>query len=127
MGDRMPQVYLIQINVTDMDKAIDWYTNVLGFKLSKQHYHYPIAVDLVHEGARLILHTVDKPANIDYPNVAQTLISIRTEDIEASLKDLKSKGVEIIYETPLEFPMGLYAAFRDPFGNVHELVETRSG
>ncbi len=127
MGDRMLQVYLIQINVTDMDKAIDWYTNVLGFKLSKQHYYYPIAVDLVHEGTRLILHRADKPANIDYPNVAQTLICMQTEDIKASLKDLKSKGVELIHETPLEFPMGLYAAFRDPFGNVHELVEIRSG
>jgi len=122
----MARVYLVQINVTDMDKAIDWYTNVLGFELSKQHNYYPIAVDLVHEGPRLILHKAEKPASIDYPHVAQTLICIQTEDIEASLKNLKNEGVELIHEKPLEFPMGMYAAFRDPFGNVHELVEIRS-
>lgn len=97
----------------------------MGFEISKEHYHYPVAVDLIHEEIRLLLHKVTKPTNIDYPNTAQTLICIQTDDITASLRDLKSKGVELIHEAPLEFPAGLYAAFKDPFGNVHELVEFR--
>ena len=121
----MPKICMIQIGVTDLDKAIEWYSKTLGFEVSKEHYHHPIAVDLIHEGCRLLLHTADKPAQIDYPNVAQTLICIQTGDIFKTMNDLKSKDVELIHEEPQKFPAGLYAAFRDPFGNVHELVEFR--
>jgi lactoylglutathione lyase len=119
----MPKVCIIQIGVSDIDKAIDWYSKTLGFKVSKEHYHYPVAVDLIHEGCRLLLHEAGKPTQIDYPNVAQTLICIQTDDLTSSMNDLKSKGVEFIHETPQNFPAGVYAAFKDPFGNVHELVE----
>lgn len=122
----MPRVCMIQINVTDLDKAMEWYCKTLGFEVSKEHYYHPFAVDLVHEGCRLLLHIADKPAHIDYPNDVQTLICIQTDDIIASINDLKSKGVELIHETPQNFPAGAYIAFRDPYGNVHELVEFKT-
>ena len=122
----MPKVCIIQINVSDLDQTIEWYCKTLGFEVSKEHYHYPIAVDLVHEGCRLLLHIADKPAHIDYPNVAQTLICIQTHDLTASMNDLKRKGVEFIHEKPQNFPAGVFTAFRDPFGNVHELAEFQS-
>ena len=52
----MLKVGIVQINVSDMDDAIAWYRDVLGFEVSKEHDHYPVAVDLVHEGRRLLLH-----------------------------------------------------------------------
>jgi catechol 2,3-dioxygenase-like lactoylglutathione lyase family enzyme len=122
----MPKVSMIQISVSDLDKAVDWYCNTLGFELSKEHYHHPVAVDLVHEGCRLLLHRADKPAHIDYPNVAQTLICIEVDNLNAKMNDLKSKGVELIHDTPQKFPAGIFIAIRDPFGNVHELVEFQS-
>ena len=122
----MPKVHLIQINVTDLDEAIRWYGDVLGFELSKEHYHHPVAVDLVHEGCRLLLHRAERRARIDYPEVAQTLICIQIDDLAATLAEFKRKGVELIHDTPQDFPAGLFAAFRDPFGNVHELVQLRS-
>lgn len=122
----MPRVRIIQINVSDLDQAIEWYQKTLGFEVSKDHYHYPVAVDLVHQGCRLLLHIADKPTHIDYPNVAQTLICIQTDDLTSSMDDLKRKGVEFIHEKPQNFPGGVFAAFKDPFGNVHELVEFRS-
>ena len=122
----MPKVCIIQINVSDMDKAIDWYSETLGFEVSKEHYHYPVAVDLVHEGCRLILHIADKPTHIDYPRIVQTLICIQIDNLTTSMNDLKNKGVEFIHGEPQSFPGGLFAAFRDPFGNVHELVELQS-
>ena len=122
----MPKVSMIQINVSDLDKAIDWYCKTLGFELSEEHYHHPVAVDLVHEGCRLLLHRADKPAHIDYPNVAQTLICIEVDNLAAKMNDLKSRGVELIHDTPQKFPAGVFIAIRDPFGNVHELVEFQS-
>jgi len=119
------KVCIIQISVSDLDKAIEWYCNTLGFKIAKQHYNHPVAVDLIHKGCRLLLHKADKPARIDYPKVSQTLICFQVDDIAATIKDLKRKGVKFVHKTPQEFPAGLFAAFRDPFGNVHELVEFR--
>ena len=120
----MPKVCVIQINVSDMDKAIDFYCNKIGFEIHSKKY-YPDIVDLVNKGIPLILYKVSKVTYIDYPKVAQTLINIQTDDLEASLKDLKGKGVELIHETPQNCPVGVYAAFKDPFGNVHELLEFR--
>jgi catechol 2,3-dioxygenase-like lactoylglutathione lyase family enzyme len=122
----MLRVALVQINVSDLDEAIAWYRDVLGFRISKEHYHHPVAVDLVHEGCRLLLHRVERPARIDYPNVAQTLICFETDDIAATMDSLRHSGAELLHDAPQPFPAGLFAAFRDPFGNVHELVETRS-
>jgi len=119
----MMKIGIIQISVSDLDKAIEWYCNTLGFEVAKEHYNHPVAVDLIHEGCRLLLHRADKPTHIDYPKVSQTLICFQVDNIVAGIKDLKRKGVKFIHETPQEFPVGLFAAFRDPFGNVHELVE----
>jgi len=122
----MLKVAMVQINVSDMDQAIAWYQDVLEFEVAKEHYHYPVAVDLVHEGCRLLLHRAERPARIDYPDVAQTLVCLQTDDIAAHMKSLKHRGVELLHDVPQLFPAGVFAAFRDPFGNVHELVELRS-
>lgn len=122
----MPKVCIIQISVSDLDQAIDWYCKTLGFEVSKEYYNYPVAVDLVHKGCRLLLHKAENPTHIDYPNVAQTLICMQTDNLLETMNDLKTKGVEFIHEAPQNFPDGLYAAFRDPFGNIHELVEFKS-
>jgi lactoylglutathione lyase len=122
----MPHVCMIQISVSGLDKAIEWYSKILGFEISKEHYHHPVAVDLIHDGIRLILHIADKPTTIDYPNVSQTLICISTDNIVKKMDDLRRRGVELLHDTPQDFPAGKFIAFRDPFGNVHELVELKS-
>lgn len=118
----MPRVCLIQINVTDMDQAMDFYCNKLDFQiLSKKDY--PNVLELVQQGLRMVLVKVSKSARIDYPNIAQTLIAIQIDDLAATLQDLKRKGVDLVYDTPQKFPEGFYSALRDPFGNVHELIQ----
>lgn len=121
----MLRVALVQINVSDLDQAIAWYQDALGFTVAEEHYHHPVAVDLVHEGCRLLLHGAERPARIDYPEVAQTLVCFETDDITATLDSLRRNGAELLHDVPEVFPAGLFAAFRDPFGNVHELVEFR--
>ena len=118
----MPKICVIQINVSDMEKAIDFYCNKLGFEINTKKY-YPNIVELAHDGIPLILYKVQKNTVIDYPNSAQTLFNIQTENLKETLIDLKDKGVALIHEKPQKCPVGVYAAFRDPFGNVHEFVE----
>ena len=117
-----PKICVIQFNVSDMDKAIDFYTNVLGFEVKTKDY-YPELVVLDHDGPTVLLCQVERNAEIDYPNEAQTLANIQVSDLRKTMSELKDKGASFIHDKPQLCPAGIYAAIRDPFGNVMELLE----
>jgi len=118
----MPRISVIQINVDNMDEAIDFYSNKLGFPVESKA-HYPDIVKLQQEGVTFLLYRVTKKAQIDYPNVAQTLINVVTDDLVGTLDQLKRQGVAILHDRPEPCPVGIYAGVRDPAGNVLELIE----
>ncbi len=124
-GSAKPEVYNVTIKVTDIDRAVDWYSNLLGFDILSVKY-YPPVIPLRTDGviSNIALHeTAERIAQIDYPNGTQTFLVIEVSDLLATMEYLKVRGVEFIYETPQQAPIGIYTAFRDPFGLVHELVE----
>lgn len=122
----MLEIAMNQINVPDLEKAIKWYTEKLGFEVSKDHYYPPQAVDLIQKGPiRLLLYKVEKSIEIDYPNVNQSVIIFKTKDLIKTMKVLKEKEVEFVYPEAVEFPAGLFNAFKDPFGNFHEIVQLK--
>jgi catechol 2,3-dioxygenase-like lactoylglutathione lyase family enzyme len=122
----MLQIRMNQINVTNLEEAIKWYTEILGFELSKDHYYPPRAVDLVQKGdIRLILYQVEKPTKIDYPNEVQSIIIFETDDLKGTMTELTKNGVKFVYQDIIEFPAGIFNAFKDPFGNIHEIVQLK--
>jgi len=124
----MLSVYLIQLNVVGLQKGIDWYTKVLGFTVSHENnfLHHGTTVQLNHDqGFRLILHDAKNTAKIHYPDDVQTMVVWKTEDLEKSISELKLKGVDFIFTEPNRINVGKFVAFRDPFGNVHELIELK--
>ena len=46
-----------------------------------------------------------------------------TDDLKKKMKEFQEKGVEFIHPEVVQFPAGLFNAFKDPFGNVHEIVQ----
>ena len=124
----MLSVYIIQLNVVGLQAGIDWYTSVLGFRISQEnnYLHHGTTVQLEHDqGFRLILHNAKNPAKINYPDDAQTMVVWRTSDLAATMEQMKSKGVDFIFSQPQQINVGSFVAFRDPFGNVHELIELK--
>ena len=124
----MLSVYMVQINVVGLQAGIDWYTNVLGFKVSSENnfLHHETTVQLEHDkGFRLILHNAKDPAEIGYPEDVQTMVVWETKDLAKSVSDMQKKGVTFITTQPQEINVGKFVAFRDPFGNVFELIELR--
>jgi len=119
----MPNVCVIEIKVTDIVKGRKFYTEVLDFEVTSEKY-LPDVLVLGHEGPDLILHIAEEPIEITYPQSAQSLLFFQVADIHAADKKLKDNGVEII-EGPAESPPGPYLVFRDPFGNVHGLMEIK--
>jgi len=50
----------------------------------------------------------------------------RTNDLAGTMGQMKSKGVDFIFSQPQTINVGSFVAFRDPFGNVHELIELKT-
>lgn len=81
------------------------------------------AVVLEQESFTFLLAKCEHGASVDYPAAAPTLINIETTDLPGKLRRLKDCGVDLVHAEPQPCPPGLYAAFRDPFGNVLEYLE----
>ncbi len=118
----MLKICVNQINVHNMDVALAFYSGKLGFQIETKDF-YPNLVPLKHDGIHLVLCQVEKPSLTEYGKTAQSLINFQTPDLALAMTNLKSSGVEFVHNTPQPCPVGLYAAFKDPSGNVHELLE----
>ena len=119
----MPQVCVLSLYVADLDAAEKFYSQVLGFGIKEKHPPYIVA--LAHEGLEVVLCQAETPARLDYPKASGAVPGIATDNLKKSIESLKAKKVELLHSEPQEFPGGLYVAFRDPSGNVLELLEFR--
>ncbi len=125
-------VSLIQINVTDVAAAKEFYVDTLGFPMAE--YGIQGVVTLLNgDGAPILLYPVEQRVEHDYPNQTGALLVFHVEDIDQTVEEWKSKGVEFIRISFSEeesgiapCPFGRFIAFRDPFGNVHEILQPYS-
>lgn len=104
------------IPVNDQDRALAFYTEKLGFRLKtdqpfddKQRW-----LELGISGAEtgIVLFRFDNGVE---PG-KQMNLSFWTDDVEATARELKSKGVEFVME-PKKADWGTAAIFKDPDGN----------
>ena len=61
-----------------------------------------------------------------YSKVARSVFVFEVASINEALTDLRAKGVRFLHAEPAVNKLGRYAAFCDPFGNVHEIYERKS-
>lgn len=118
----MVSVCVIGIYVDNMDKAVEFYCKMLGFK-EAERYDDGCIVRLENEGPPVILEKVKKAGRIDNPGVSQVVLGIETDNIEQTSEKLREKGVEFLHNKPQIFVAGLVMAMRDPSGNVLELLQ----
>jgi glyoxylase I family protein len=113
----------IMIFVSDLEKAKKFYRGVLGFPLQSETEN---RLEFAHEGVDFIAFKCEKNAVVaDYGNAARSVFVFEVESIEKSLTELRAKGVEFLHDEPAENDFSRYAAFCDPFGNVHEIFERK--
>jgi len=115
---------VIGIYVDDIDKAVEFYCERLGFK-ELQRYNNDCIVRLENDGPTVILEKVDNPNMSTYPNYAQVILGIETNNIEAKAKELRERGVEFLQDGPQPFVAGLFMNMKDPAGNVLDLLQFR--
>ena len=116
----MGKLCAVSIYAHDLDKAADFYSSILGLKVK---HKMPYVVVLDHDGVDLVLCQAEKPVQSNYPASSGVVLGFPTPNLGDSIKTLKAKGVGLVHDAPQDFPGGQFVAFRDPSGNVHELLE----
>jgi catechol 2,3-dioxygenase-like lactoylglutathione lyase family enzyme len=113
-------VKFTSVPVSDQDRALAFYTEKLGFRLltdqpfsDEQRW---IELGIPGADTRIVLFRFDegmKPGS-------QMNITFWSDDVEATVHAMKSKGVEIVME-PKREEWGTAAAFKDIDGNTFVL------
>ena len=124
----LKHIFYTSVLVSDQDKALDFYTNVIGLEKRVENP--------TPDGPRFLTVGVDGDEFqlVLWPGIhgqAQTAmgrppasVTIETDDCRKSVEDLKSKGVDFVSDV-LEFPWGYVAQFQDPDGNILQLRQGR--
>jgi len=95
--------------VSDLDRAIQFYTDVLGFKL-----HSRDVVARLHVG-NVLFELVPAPDSRALQGGGNGRLCLRVDDIRAAVAELRSKGVPT--ENPESKSNGLLSSLHDPDGN----------
>ena len=113
----------MMIFVSDLAEAKRFYCDRLGFPLKAESAD---KLDFVHEGCDFIAFKCERNAIVeDYSRVARSVFVFEVASIDKALRDLRAKGVSFLHQEPAENEFSRYAAFLDPFGNVHEIYEPK--
>lgn len=111
------------IFVSDINEAERFYCGILGFPLKSKD---ETKISFVHQGCDFIGFKCEKNAVVeDYSNIARSVFVFEVDSVDQTFRDLRAKGVVFLHQQPSENDFCRYAAFRDPFGNVHEISENK--
>jgi catechol 2,3-dioxygenase-like lactoylglutathione lyase family enzyme len=135
----MLRISTAQVWVDDQDEALDFYTNKLGMVVNTDvtlpelgNFRWLTVSPPDQQDVSIVLMAIPGPPVMDEQTAEQirSLMSkgfagtvfLTTDDVRASYKELKGRGVEFT-ETPEERPYGIDSAFRDPSGNSIRLTQ----
>lgn len=122
---------LVAVVVEDYDKAIAFYTQVLGFDLVEDTYQPEqekrwVVVRPKGAGTAGILlaraNDAGQAAFVGNQAGGRVFLFLETDDFWRDYEAYRSRGVSFERE-PLEQPYGTVAVFRDLYGNLWDLIE----
>ena len=125
----LKKIVYVSVFVGDQERALDFYTNVLGLE---KRIDSPatdgsrfLTVGVNGQDFELVLWpgTPGRGASALGSPVAQ--YTIETDDCRAAFETLKSRGVQFEPSEIIDQPWGSIARFRDPDGNMLQLRELR--
>jgi catechol 2,3-dioxygenase-like lactoylglutathione lyase family enzyme len=107
-------VHHVSVNVTDVDAAIAFYTDVLGFELRDDRPDFGFGGAWLSVGDQQ-LHLLEAPA----PQNLGQHFAVQVPDLDAAIAEVRAKGVDVTDASPVG--EGLQAFLNDPSGNGVEL------
>ena len=111
------------IFVPDLQEAKRFYCDALGFPLKDETGN---RLEFAHEGCDFIAFKCERSTTVeDYSQVARSVFVFEVASIDEAMRNLKNRGVSFLHDEPAENDFSRYAAFLDPFGNAHEIFESK--
>ncbi len=122
----LKKVVYVALLVSHQDKALDFYTNVVGLE-KRGDYPTPVGPRFVTVGVKgqdfeLVLWP-GTPGKAEHGSAVYT---IEVENCREAFEVLKARGVKFQSSEILEFPWGYVARFEDPDGNLLQVREGRA-
>jgi predicted enzyme related to lactoylglutathione lyase len=110
-------VSVVWLPVTDMQRAVDFYSGTLGLSVGQQQEQW---AELEANGLRIGLNARDEETP---GGEGGAVVAFRPEGgLEDAVSELEDAGVQLDGGIS-EHPWGRIAAFRDPDGNALQLYE----
>lgn len=111
----------VNIGVTDLERAVGFYRDVLGLKLLfSEPAHRYARFDLGGVNFGVIAHDVSNPEAAAFTG-RHTGLNLAVDDLDLAYRDLRSRGASFAME-PTRQPWGAYTAvLSDPDGNLFYL------
>lgn len=126
MNQRLALVTLV---VNDYDEALDFYVNILGFRLLEDTPLAPgkrwVRVAPGSSGCQLLLARAGDPrqlSRVGDQTGGRVAFFLHTDDFDADHANLLKHGVPIVQE-PRHEPYGRVLVFEDLYGNRWDLIE----
>jgi phosphoribosylanthranilate isomerase len=124
---------LVTLVVPDYEEAIAFYVGILGFTVAEdlpvpeQKKRWVVLAPPGGTGCRLLLGRASAPeqsARIGDQTGGRVFLFLYTDDFRRDFDAYRARGVEFL-RPPKDEPYGTVAVFRDPFGNLWDLVQPR--
>jgi len=124
----LEKVLYVTVFVKDQDKALAFYTNVLGFQKRVENPTPAgprfLTVGLEGQDFELVLWPGTPGQGQPFQGRSTAAYTIETKDCRRAYETLKSRGVKFETEV-LEYPWGNVAVFQDLDGNHLQLRQGR--
>jgi lactoylglutathione lyase len=124
------RLYSADIYVHDLDRAVDFYVDKLGFQkradepVDEEGHRWVEVAPEGSESAIILSHGFGSWSPEKVGGWSRKIFAV--DDMAGTVEALKAEGVEFEGE-PEEFPYGTYAQVRDPDDNVFGLLEEARG
>jgi len=106
------------IRLPDLERARDFYAGALGFAAKA------IATDWIVLPGRLPVFLERVPAGpVPAVDQARTLLMLKVHDLRQTAERFRRMNIPLVTGVRNTLSIGVVDCFRDPFGNVHSLVE----
>ena len=124
---------LVSLVVREYDEAIAFYVGVLGFKLledtfvPEQNKRWVVVAPPGSAESRLLLARASSPEQVERignQTGGRVFLFLHTDSVARDYQHFKAKGV-IFTREPKEEPYGTVAVFKDLYGNLWDLLQSR--
>lgn len=124
---------LVSLVVPDYDEALAFYVGKLGFELvedtpvPEQDKRWVVVAPRGSDAHLLLARasTPDQVARIGDQTGGRVFLFLHTDDFQRDYEAYRSRDVEFV-RGPIDEPYGTVAVFRDPYGNLWDLIEPAS-